>query len=92
MKDIEGNNPRRGVGMTRRDVLRYTTAGALTAAFGGFATRAATAAAPVASAGEGAAIKRPNVLLVICDQLGFDAMSWAGCSDVSTPNIDRLRS
>ena len=33
---------------------------------------------------------RPDFLLIICDQLGMDAISAHGCLDVDTPNIDRL--
>jgi choline-sulfatase len=43
------------------------------------------------AAGESPAASRPNVLLIVCDQLGFDAMGWTGCPDVSTRNLDRLR-
>ena len=34
--------------------------------------------------------KKPNILFIIADQLGFDAVSAHGCPDVHTPNIDRL--
>jgi len=34
--------------------------------------------------------RRPNFLLIICDQLGLDAISAHGCPDVHTPNLDRL--
>ncbi|MBN2449323.1 MAG: sulfatase-like hydrolase/transferase [Lentisphaeria bacterium] len=33
---------------------------------------------------------RPNILFIVCDQLGMDALSGHGCPDVKTPNIDRL--
>ncbi|MFW6161149.1 MAG: sulfatase [Planctomycetota bacterium] len=32
----------------------------------------------------------PSFLVVVCDQLGLDAIAAHGCSDVRTPNIDRL--
>jgi choline-sulfatase len=34
--------------------------------------------------------QRPNFLILVCDQLGLDAISGHGCADVRTPNIDRL--
>jgi arylsulfatase A-like enzyme len=35
---------------------------------------------------------RPNVLVVLCDQMRGSAMSCAGDSNVETPNLDRLAS
>lgn len=69
---------------SRRDVLRAGVTGALAAA-------AVTAVKPQSAVAAGTPAVRPNVLLIVCDQLGFDAMGWAGCPDVSTPNLDRLR-
>lgn len=37
-----------------------------------------------------AAEKRPNVLFVLCDDLRWNALSFAGHPHVRTPNIDRL--
>jgi arylsulfatase A-like enzyme len=37
-----------------------------------------------------AAAKPPNILFIITDQQGMDAVSAHGCTDVQTPNIDRL--
>lgn len=34
--------------------------------------------------------KRPNVLLIMCDQLRYDAIAALGNKDVLTPNLDRL--
>jgi choline-sulfatase len=34
--------------------------------------------------------RRPNILFIISDQLGIDALSAAGCPHVRTPNMDRL--
>ena len=33
---------------------------------------------------------KPNVLLIICDQLSWNALSGHGCAWVETPNLDRL--
>jgi len=35
---------------------------------------------------------RPNVLLIVADNLGYGDLSCYGCRDISTPNIDRLAS
>lgn len=48
---------------------------------------AALGAAQVSFAGRST---KPNMLFIICDQLGLDAINAHGCADVSTPNIDRL--
>jgi arylsulfatase A-like enzyme len=37
-----------------------------------------------------AAQPKPNFLLVICDQMNLDAMSYLGNANVRTPNLDRL--
>ena len=67
--------------ISRRSILQAGAVGVLTALAGGLPrTVMAAPALP----------KKPNVLLVICDQLGWDAMKWSGCRDVSTPNLDRL--
>lgn len=73
---------------SRRDALRLGAAGALAAMLPGFAAPRGLAADAAAAPAD----RRPNVLLIVCDQLGFDAMSRAGCRDVSTPNLDRLQS
>ena len=67
---------------TRRDFLRAGLAGAGGALVAG---RRGAVAAP-------AVLKNrpPNLLLVICDQLGLDAIGAHGCADVQTPNLDRL--
>ncbi len=35
--------------------------------------------------------KRPNIVLIMTDQQGLDTLSALGCSDVNTPNMDRLK-
>jgi N-acetylgalactosamine-6-sulfatase len=39
-----------------------------------------------------ASAKRPNVLLIVADNLGHGDLSCYGCRDIATPNIDRLAS
>ncbi|MBI3882449.1 MAG: sulfatase-like hydrolase/transferase, partial [Verrucomicrobia bacterium] len=36
------------------------------------------------------AAKRPNVLFILCDDIRWDALGYAGNPHVKTPNIDRL--
>jgi choline-sulfatase len=67
---------------TRRGFLRAGLAGAGTA----LSCRAPTAVAAPAVLKN----RPPNLLLVICDQLGLDAIGAHGCPDVKTPNLDRL--
>jgi N-acetylglucosamine-6-sulfatase len=45
-----------------------------------------------ATAGENSTIRRPqpNVLFILCDDLRWDALGYAGNPYVKTPNIDRL--
>ena len=66
---------------TRRQFLK---AGAL----GGAALIATRSLWTQAAAAQTA--RRPNVLFIISDQLGIDALSAAGCPYVRTPNMDRL--
>jgi N-acetylglucosamine-6-sulfatase len=60
---------------------------------GTFATlRAAGLALLLAAPGltAGAAEDRPNVLVILCDDLRWDALGYAGSPHVKTPQIDRL--
>ena len=69
-------------GTTRRQFLKSTACGA-GASLAGLARQREL----------GAAFSQPtppNVLLVLTDQLGLDAISAHGCPDVQTPHIDRL--
>jgi choline-sulfatase len=67
---------------TRRDFLRAGVAGAGAVLVAGTSTAVASPAV----------LKKrpPNLLLVICDQLGLDAISAHGFPDAQTPNLDRL--
>ena len=73
--------PGRGRKVTRRKLLQAGGAGVAAAAL------PALGAAPAKPKAPG---KRPNVLLILCDQLGLDAIGAHGFADARTPNLDRL--
>ena len=64
--------------MTRTTVIRRLFAGILTLAWLGAATMA------------DAADRKPNILFILADDLGWSALSCYGNKDVATPNLDRL--
>jgi len=37
-----------------------------------------------------AELRRPNVVLIVADDLGYGDLGCQGCRDIKTPNIDRL--
>ena len=84
--DMTASNRQRG-NMTRRDVLRSGAIGVGATMLGGSVVQAqeVTPQAP-------AVLKRrpPNILYIICDQLGLDAVAAHGSTTVKTPYIDRL--
>ena len=69
-------------GVSRRRVLQ---AGGV-----GVAAMAAGPALRAAEAKAGPSGKRPNLLLILCDQMGLDAVAALGYADAKTPNLDRL--
>jgi len=72
--------------LSRRDFLRRAGAGAMScgaAAFGAAAFGDATT--PVA-----AGRRRPNVVIIYADDMGYADAGCYGCKDIPTPNIDAL--
>jgi arylsulfatase A-like enzyme len=45
---------------------------------------------PAVSAQGPAALARPNVVLIVLDDMGYGDLGCFGCTDIRTPNIDRL--
>lgn len=64
--------------VTRRDALKILGAGAATLALG-----------DLLGCGRGGA-RRPNVVIVLTDDVRYDAMGCAGDPRLQTPNLDRL--
>ena len=53
-------------------------------------TEPAQPASPAETTAEAGADRRPNIIYIFTDQQTAAAMSCAGCTDVRTPNMDRL--
>ncbi|RJK96437.1 sulfatase-like hydrolase/transferase [Vallicoccus soli] len=74
--------------VTRRSLLGAAGAGAAAALAPG-ATAAATAERPFAARGERPR-RRPNLLVVLADDMGWADLSCYGAPTIRTPNLDRL--
>ncbi len=46
--------------------------------------------AGLALLGAGMAEAKPNMIVVMCDDLGYADVGFNGCTDIPTPNIDRI--
>jgi len=68
--------------IARRDFLKAGAAAGLAGAFADWRS--------LSIIGKTDTGPKPNILMIICDQLRFDSISAHGFSHASTPNIDRL--
>ena len=50
----------------------------------------AAGGAAILGACAGAATRRPNILLIVADDLGYADVGFNGCKDFATPNIDSI--
>lgn len=66
----------RGPGFTRRDLLAGGAGAALSLALG------STACAEPG--------RKPNIVLIVADDLGYGELGIQGCKDIPTPNIDAI--
>mgnify|MGYP003766473711 CR=1 FL=1 len=64
--------------ITRRDFLRYAGAGL------------AAMAVPGVLSSAFAADRKPNIILIVADDLGYGELGCQGCKDIPTPNIDSI--
>jgi len=44
----------------------------------------------VATLNSAAAVQKPNVIVIMCDDLGYADVGFNGCRDIPTPSIDRI--
>jgi len=69
-------------GVSRRGFVGALAGGAAAAGLAGCAQRAATA--------DGLAARKPNVVVLFADDMGYGGLGCFGSSDIATPNIDRM--
>ena len=57
---------------------------------GGFGIFAGAAMVLFANSPAGAADARPNIVYIVADDLGWKDVGFNGCTDIKTPNLDKL--
>lgn len=80
------SEPRTSGGLTRRSFAGLVGAGSAGAAV----TAGAPAEQPVGASGRGQPQRRPNILVIMADDLGWADLSSYGAPHIATPNLDRL--
>ncbi len=83
-----GKKTPRAKRLTRRQLLQAGAVGAAGLAAGAITPVSMPSGSRSRSAASGP--QRPNILFINVDQLGMEPIGAHGCTDVNTPNIDRL--
>ncbi len=76
--------------LNRRDFLRLAGAGAATAVLSGCTARVHTAPEDLATHSRSNTAKKPNFIIIFCDDLGYGDLGCFGSKKHRTPNIDRM--